>query len=92
MAGMKARHAAALALAGWYLMMPPLGNGKVYVNAPLSMWQIVVSLETLEECKSVIRNYKTHPAEMSDPQVRELIERRNSRAMCVAENDPRLAK
>ena len=89
---MKVRHTAALALAGWYLMMPPLGNGKVYVNAPLSTWQIVVSLETLEDCKSVIRNYKKHPAEMSDPQVRELIERRNSLAMCVSENDPRIAK
>jgi len=38
MADMKPRHAAALALVGWYLMMPPMGNGKVYVTAPLTKW------------------------------------------------------
>jgi hypothetical protein len=92
MAGMKVHHAAAIAVAGWYLMMPPLGNGKVYLNAPLSMWQVVASLETLEDCKSVIQNYKKHPAEISDPQVRELIDRRNAHAMCVSEEDPRVAK
>jgi hypothetical protein len=47
---MKLRHAAALALAGWYLMMPPMGNGKVYATAPLSMWQTVVSVATLQDC------------------------------------------
>jgi hypothetical protein len=37
---MKSRHAAALALVGWYLMLPPAGtDGKLpNVNAPLSIW------------------------------------------------------
>ena len=66
---MKPRHAAALALAGWYLMMPPMGNGKVYVTAPLSMWQIVVSVATLKDCKNVLLNYEKHPTQINDPKV-----------------------
>jgi len=92
MAGMKVHHAIALAAAGWYLMMPPLGNGKVYLNAPLSMWQIVVSLETLGDCKGVIQNYKQHPADFSDPQIRQLIEQRNAHAMCISDSDPRVQR
>src|SRR6185312_12144148 len=34
---MKPRHAAALALVGWYLMMPPW-NPALDANAPLSKW------------------------------------------------------
>jgi hypothetical protein len=37
---MNLRHAAAVALVGWYLMVPPLGpNGSIDPNAPLSRWE-----------------------------------------------------
>jgi hypothetical protein len=39
---MKSRHAAALALVGWYLMLPPIVNpaypGRVAPTAPISHW------------------------------------------------------
>ena len=46
---MKPRHAAALALVGWYLMMAPTSRNPqtdsftVDLNAPLSAWQMVSS-------------------------------------------------
>jgi hypothetical protein len=48
---MKPRHAAALVLVGWYLMMPPLSRDQPPgVDAPLSRWTQVGSLDTLEDC------------------------------------------
>lgn len=51
------RHAAALALIGWYLVFPPLREsslgGKCYdANAPLSAWRIMGSFDTAKECKN----------------------------------------
>ncbi|MGA8689773.1 MAG: hypothetical protein WB662_07665 [Methyloceanibacter sp.] len=87
---MKPRHAAALALVGWYLMMPPMGNGKVYVTAPLIMWQIVVSVSTLKDCKNVLLNYEKHPTQISDSKVREAMKLRISHGICMSADDPRL--
>lgn len=89
---MKPSHAGALALVGWYLMMPPMGNGKVYLTAPLNMWQIVVSAATLKDCKNVLLNYEKHPSQIDDPTTREAIKLRTSHGICISEADPRLAK
>ena len=52
-------HAAALALVGWYLMLPPLqfvGPGNDYSlaivdsAAPLSQWLPMMTFKTLQEC------------------------------------------
>jgi hypothetical protein len=47
------RHAAALALLGWYLMVPPahIANGTIqtYSDAPLSKWGIHSSYDTAKE-------------------------------------------
>lgn len=49
---MKPRHAAALALVGWYLMMPPVtSDGRIQKDAPLSRWYIFSNFETKEECE-----------------------------------------
>jgi hypothetical protein len=38
---MKLHHTAALAMAGWYMMMPPLGSdGRRDDSAPLPQWKI----------------------------------------------------
>lgn len=42
------RHAAAFALVGWYLMIPP---GKEFM-APLGYWVQEVSFDTAKECAS----------------------------------------
>jgi len=53
---MKLRHAAALALVGWYLMVPPLrskGSSECYeANAPISQWQRIEAFDTAEQCKA----------------------------------------
>jgi hypothetical protein len=48
---MKPRHAAALALVGWYLLVPPLVNApyKVDTEAPLA-WKVYQTFDTREEC------------------------------------------
>jgi hypothetical protein len=63
---MKFRHAAALALAGWYLLIPPVFNAmgehpRAFndLNAPLSRWDIPASSESNANCekeKERIRN------------------------------------
>jgi hypothetical protein len=49
---MKPRHAAALALVGWYLLLPPLANApyKVDTEAPLTSWKVSQTFDTREEC------------------------------------------
>jgi hypothetical protein len=46
-------HAAALALAGWYLMTPPFAPSPIGYNAraPLSTWPIIETFDTAGECK-----------------------------------------
>ncbi len=58
---MKPRHAAALALVGWYLMLAPQAfdpTGKPLVGiddrAPLSRWVIVESFENANECQTEV--------------------------------------
>jgi hypothetical protein len=49
---MKPRHAAALALVGWYLLTPPLDqDGKVDWSAPYSQWMHLASYDTAEKCE-----------------------------------------
>jgi hypothetical protein len=50
---MKLRHAAALALAGWYLIMPPTGRTlRVGLAAPLSQWRTVGTFNSADDCES----------------------------------------
>ncbi len=49
---MKPRHAAALALAGWYLIAPPLDSGgNVLGKTPLPQWQIIASYDSAYACQ-----------------------------------------
>ena len=52
---MNLRHAAALALVGWYLMVPPLKNGEIIPDekAPLSEWKTVMSGNSSLFCERV---------------------------------------
>ena len=53
---MDPRHAAALALLGWYLMVPPLVNApyKIDMEAPLTSWKVYQTLDTAEECNKAL--------------------------------------
>jgi hypothetical protein len=48
---MNLHHAAALALVGWYLMVPPLtSDNKIHDAAPIAEWQILDSFDTAQHC------------------------------------------
>jgi hypothetical protein len=62
MADMKARHAGALALVGWYLLMAPTFRNPqtdsftVDLNAPLSAWNLVSSYYSASDCELAERD------------------------------------
>jgi len=58
-------------LIGWHLLMPPMGNNKIYETAPLSMCQIIGSFDTPKDCKNLLLNYKKHPTQVSDRKLQE---------------------
>lgn len=86
----KTRHAAAFALVGWYLMLPPLAdyriNGKHVASlrdtsAPFSKWTTLDSFDTAAECeKALVANTDAalNRGEGDQPY------------QCVATDDPRL--
>ncbi len=49
---MNPRHAAALALVGWYLMVPPSPVAKYWERPPLSKWEQYQSFDTAAECEN----------------------------------------
>jgi hypothetical protein len=50
---MKASHAAALALVGWYLISAPLVDNRPDVNSPLSKWTIEHVFDSARDCDAV---------------------------------------
>jgi hypothetical protein len=60
MAGMKPRHAAALALVllcacskkskGWYLLVPPIEGATINKSAPVAKWEIRQSFDDAASC------------------------------------------
>jgi hypothetical protein len=91
--GMKPRHAAALALVGWYLMMPPLyDRGRLDETAPLKQRTIIDSFDRASECTSRLSSITRDIEIERDPAPDETLKRRTLLAACVATDDPRLAK
>ena len=65
---MKSHHAAALALVGWYLLLPPwVAQNKFDARAPLSKWQKSGKFGTEKACtltrSALIDWYVDHPEE-----------------------------
>jgi hypothetical protein len=90
---MKLHHAAALALAGWYLMLPPIGDGTPEVTAPLSRWEILFPYDTARDCQSsVYRIVNQALVDLQEPMARdqENFVLRLSSGTCIASSDPRL--
>ena len=88
MAGMKPRHAAALALVGWYLLAPPLYRGEVDEKAPLKEWAVLQSFGTVAECSQWL-SVLLDKADL-DPATRTVVKHRLLAASCVSTDDPRL--
>ena len=94
---MKSRHAAALALAGWYLMVPPPllhGNPPVDLDAPLSEWRLFSMHKSAAECeKGLVAFYKLAKAELiaNPADERDRIQfHQLEDSQCIASDDPRL--
>lgn len=98
------RHAAALALTVWYLMMPPLGStSAVQSNAPLSQWTHAPHTEfaTEEDCKAVLAEDQASeeaearrigPHRDYGTTVQRFFVEATKFYQCVASDDPRLKK
>jgi hypothetical protein len=102
----KPRHAAALALVGWYLMVPPDSTVPHSVDsaAPMSRWSIVTNFESADTCKQALtelQNKNGDPAKLDatgrlrrfqkrEPADLGLARARIDHASCIATGDPRL--
>jgi hypothetical protein len=90
---MKPRHAAALALVGWYLMLPPwrVIGGEVRSSVPdpdasLSKWINVRNFDTAASCDHALMQFLDAAGD-GEP----LSDRNRARfARCIATDDPRL--
>jgi hypothetical protein len=81
---MKPRHAAALALVGWYLMLPPPDLAAVHrTDAPLSRWLQIGTYNSVKEC-----NENRAALKPQTEDVRWAV----TQAVCIAADDLRLKK
>ena len=94
---MKPRYGTALALVGWYLMVPPpvlRSSLPVDLGAPLSEWRLFSARDSAAECEQeLVAFYKVAKTELianpADQRDRiQFYQLENSQ--CVASDDPRL--
>jgi hypothetical protein len=55
---MKLRHAAALALVGWYLLMPPAKHNGMPADVPLSRWRNFGAFDSAAQSESALRTQR----------------------------------
>jgi hypothetical protein len=91
MADMKRRHAALLALVGWYLITPSsmLPPGVSY-KAPLRKWRIVRGFDTADDCQDFLGTFSEDSQQKQALNMLEPAYRDYMFAECVATDDPRL--
>jgi hypothetical protein len=87
---MHLRHTAALALVGWYLMVPPpyphpfVKGSDFDIDAPISKWSIYSGHDSAKECEAAQSQALQRVAQV--PRVAEQLEL----SQCVETDDPRL--
>jgi hypothetical protein len=86
----KPRHVAALALVGWYLMLPPVRpDGSVNANAPLSKWKTSNTYDTADECKTALLSLRAGWVGYANGRQLNYPSQKDT-AACIATDDPRL--
>jgi hypothetical protein len=86
-------HQAALALAGWYLMAPPLGGGAIKTTAPLEQWRVVAAFDSADKCNDRQKqdledaHERARTTENSREREAALV---MTQCQCIASDDPRL--
>jgi hypothetical protein len=85
---MKPRHAAALALVGWYLMTPPLtGSSGIATQAPLTQWTVIGSSYPSEEkCQQAKQDMLPSPTQPNHLDAQHLLSVQESK--CVSMEPP----
>ena len=94
---MNPSYAAALALVGWYLMLPPWsGPGKFNDKAPILEWQQAGAFDSASECErdrndtaTVLFNNKKKKLDASTAYYNGSL---YASGRCISTDDPRLAK
>ncbi len=97
---MKLRHAAALVLVGWYLMVPPLVNApyKVDTDAPVLYWKVYRTFPSEQECEKFQLWAQAKYEKTSDAPLGTIkkgtraFARQMTFAQCIASDDRNLAK
>src|SRR5258708_27358346 len=97
MGRVKTRHAAALALVGWYLMVPPPvphSSVPVDLDAPLSKWRFFSTHDSAAQCEQgLVAFYKLAKTELAanPADERDRIQfYQLANSQCIASHDPRL--
>ena len=67
---MNPRHAAALALVGWYLMIPPGANNGLPFDAPISQWRHIGSLDSAAECERILTKLRNDSSAETKPEIK----------------------
>jgi hypothetical protein len=95
---MKLSHAAALALVGWYLMVPPTikkdGGYEADFNAPLSRWSVNTPFDSTTECAAlnseVVLEYKKRLDKARIHSFEWAVAQSLVDSQCISTDDPRL--
>jgi hypothetical protein len=83
---MNIRHAVALVLVGWYLMVAPTRGQEILDHSPLSKWQVGEEDDSKVECENTIEDYTKNAEQVTDAGT----VARYTRGRCMASDDPRL--
>jgi hypothetical protein len=89
---MKPRHATALALVGWYLMIPPeVGYGPPIIRykAPLTEWDRASTFDSEEACRERLRESSTIRGPFENYAQARVVDRLQH-GRCVPSDDPRV--
>lgn len=82
MQSMKLGHAAAFAIVGWYLMVPPpAGGGNRLSYEPLSEWELIDTFDSRQACE-----------QMRDELIRRMPASAMDTSRCISSDDPNLPK
>jgi hypothetical protein len=87
---MKPCQAAALALVGWYMMMPPpdpLDRLHANFDAPLSQWRISRAFDNAEDCNNFRDQWQDYAKRKN---LSSRMQDAAAFSQCVASDDPRL--
>ena len=95
---MSPRHAAALALVGWYLMIPPViekaGGYEADFDAPLARWAVNTPFDSASECGAVNGGLVLQQKRQMDKARSHSLDWAIAQSMvtsqCISTDDPRL--